>query len=396
MPDLLLVSLVAASYLGAHVAFDWLARRFRIVSGAEYLLLGILLGPHASGLLGPDLLDRFGPVITLGLGWTGALLGAQFVLPRLIRIPGVVYGVAITEALLTLTIVAAAEWLVLVYGLGIAAEMALVPAIAMGAMAGVTSETGVAVATAGRRSHDPLVQQLTVSAGVGASVAVMTIGLLLAVVHPPVAVTPRGPTPTEWVVINVALGAVGGMLFHLFVGDERQPDRLFIALIGAIILVSGAAAHLHLSAMLSAAVFGAILANTSLRHGEIHASLARIERPLYFTMLVLAGAAWSPERKHWFLLTAAFLVIRALGKVGGARLAARAGGTLKQLGVNWGYGLLGQGGFALVVGLGYLQMEDLPAGSFVFTAVVVSVLLTDLLSARFAASVFAPGAPGEA
>lgn len=396
MPDLLLVSLVAASYLGAHVAFDWLARRFRIVSGAEYLLLGILLGPHASGLLGPDLLDRFGPVITLGLGWTGALLGAQFVLPRLIRIPGVVYGVAITEALLTLTIVAAAEWLVLVYGLGIAAEMALVPAIAMGAMAGVTSETGVAVATAGRRSHDPLVQQLTVSAGVGASVAVMTIGLLLAVVHPPVAVTPRGPTPTEWVVINVALGAVGGMLFHLFVGDERQPDRLFIALIGAIILVSGAAAHLHLSAMLSAAVFGAILANTSLRHGEIHASLARIERPLYFTMLVLAGAAWSPERKHWFLLTAAFLVIRALGKVGGARLAARAGGTLKQLGVNWGYGLLGQGGFALVVGLGYLQMEDLPAGSFVFTAVGVSVLLTDLLSARFAASVFAPGAPGEA
>lgn len=396
MPDLLLVSLVAASYLGAHVAFDWLARRFRIVSGAEYLLLGILLGPHASGLLGPDLLDRFGPVITLGLGWTGALLGAQFVLPRLIRIPGVVYGVAITEALLTLTIVAAAEWLVLVYGLGIAAEMALVPAIAMGAMAGVTSETGVAVATAGRRSHDPLVQQLTVSAGVGASVAVMTIGLLLAVVHPPVSVTPRGPTPTEWAVINVALGAVGGMLFHLFVGDERQPDRLFIALIGAIILVSGAAAHLHLSAMLSAAVFGAILANTSLRHGEIHASLARIERPLYFTMLVLAGAAWSPERKHWFLLTAAFLVIRALGKVGGARLAARAGGTLKQLGVNWGYGLLGQGGFALVVGLGYLQMEDLPAGSFVFTAVVVSVLLTDLLSARFAASVFAPGAPGEA
>lgn len=396
MPDLLLVSLVAASYLGAHVAFDWLARRFRIVSGAEYLLLGILLGPHASGLLGPDLLDRFGPVITLGLGWTGALLGAQFVLPRLIRIPGVVYGVAITEALLTLTIVAAAEWLVLVYGLGIAAEMALVPAIAMGAMAGVTSETGVAVATAGRRSHDPLVQQLTVSAGVGASVAVMTIGLLLAVVHPPVSVTPRGPTPTEWAVINVALGAVGGMLFHLFVGDERQPDRLFIALIGAIILVSGAAAHLHLSAMLSAAVFGAILANTSLRHGEIHASLARIERPLYFTMLVLAGAAWSPERKHWFLLTAAFLVIRALGKVGGARLAARAGGTLKQLGVNWGYGLLGQGGFALVVGLGYLQMEDLPAGSFVFTAVGVSVLLTDLLSARFAASVFAPGAPGEA
>ena len=91
----------------------------------------------------------------------------------------------------------------------------------------------------GSRSIRPRMKSRHITAGKvavrdGASVAVMTIGLLLAVVHPPVSVTPRGPTPTEWVVINVALGAVGGMLFHLFVGDERQPDRLFIALIGAI------------------------------------------------------------------------------------------------------------------------------------------------------------------
>ena len=32
------------AYLAAHVAFGWLARRYLIVSGAEYLLLGILLG----------------------------------------------------------------------------------------------------------------------------------------------------------------------------------------------------------------------------------------------------------------------------------------------------------------------------------------------------------------
>jgi hypothetical protein len=36
-------------------------------------------------------------------------------------------------------------------------------------------------------------------------------------------------------------GCVGGSLFHLFLGNERDIDRLFIPIAGAVILVSGAA-----------------------------------------------------------------------------------------------------------------------------------------------------------
>lgn len=391
--SLILIPIVAASYLAAHVVFDWLARRFRIVSGAEYLLLGILLGPQVSGLLSVELLDRLSPLITLGLGWTGALLGAQFMLPRLLRIPGVVYRVAFVEVVITLALVAGTQWWLLVATLGLSPEEAVIPAVALGAMASVTSAAGIGVATAGRRPGDPLSRQLTVSAGMGATIAVVVFGILTAYFHRQPAVLPRAPTATEWVVINVAIGAVGGILFHLFVGEERKPDRLVIALIGAVILVSGAAAYLRLSAMLSAAVFGAILANTSLRRGEIRASLARIERPLYFAVLVLAGASWNPAARDWVLVTLAFLAARALGKVGGARLAARANGVLPVLGGNWGRGLLGQGGFALIIGLNYLQLSELPIGRIVFTAVVISVLLTDLVSARLAGSVFAAAPP---
>jgi len=385
---LILIPLVAASYLAAHVAFDWLARRYRIVSGAEYLLLGILLGPQVSGLLGERVLERFGPLITLGVGWTGALLGAQFVLPRLIRIPGAVYRVALVEAVLTLALVSGVMMALLSWWLYLEPLEVLVPSLALGAMATVTSEAGIAVASAGRPRGDPLVGQLRVSAGMCAFVAVVTIGLVTALLHPETGAVPRGPTPTEWVVINLAIGVVGGILFHLFVGEERQPDRLLIALVGAIILVSGAAAYLRLSAMLSAMVFGAILANTSLRRGEIDASLSRIERPLYFTLLVLAGASWSARPANWVLPAAVFLLARALGHVASARLAARANGVLPTLGPHWGRGLLGQGGFALVLGLSYVQLTDLPVPTIVFSAVVISVLLTDLLSARLASSVF--------
>lgn len=383
---LVLVPLIAAAYLAAHVAFDWLARRFRVVSGAEYLLLGILLGPQVTGVLDPRLLELSNPIVILGLGWTGALLGAQFVLHGLIRVPGVVYRVALVEGLLTMGVVGGAVLIALQWWVGLAFEVALIPALALGAMAIVTSEAGIRVAASGRDRGDPVVRQLRTASGVCAALAVVAFGLLTALLHPEADVIPRSPTQTEWVVINLGIGVVGGILFHLFVGEERHPDRLRIALVGAIILISGAAAYLRLSVMLAAMVFGAILANTSLRRGEIDLSLARIERPLYFTLLVLAGAIWSPVSREWLVPAAVFLVARALSRIASGRLAARANGALAEVGPQWGRGLLGQGGFALVMALSYRQITDLPVPDVVFSAVIVSVLLTDVLSARLAGS----------
>ena len=39
---LLLVIVAASAYLAAHVVFGWLGRKYLVVSGAEYLLLGIV------------------------------------------------------------------------------------------------------------------------------------------------------------------------------------------------------------------------------------------------------------------------------------------------------------------------------------------------------------------
>src|SRR5919206_881865 len=98
---LVLVLAVALAYLAAHVAFDWLARRFLIVSGAEYLLLGILLGPQVTGVLSARTMAGFAPLTTLALGWIGAIVGTQFYLPGLVRIRGLMYRLPFREALAT-------------------------------------------------------------------------------------------------------------------------------------------------------------------------------------------------------------------------------------------------------------------------------------------------------
>ena len=182
------------------------------------------------------------------------------------------------------------------------------------------------------------------------------------------------------------------MLFHLFIGPEREVDRPFIALAGAVILVSGAAGYLGLSPLLPAMLMGAILVNTSRAKEEISEVLIRAERPFYFVLLILAGASWTPSSspRAWLIPVVLFLAARMLGKLGGARLAARANDALPTLGPDWGRALLGHGGLALALALDYMRGPHAVLHDVVFTAAIASVLLTDLASARMVQSVVAP------
>lgn len=387
---LILVLVVVGAYLAAHVAFEWLARRFMVVSGAEYLLLGILLGPSVSGLIQTDVVGGFTPLMTLALGWIGAVIGAQFVVPALIRVPSVLFRIAFLEAVLTLALVSAAMGGVFLWLFPIDHRTAVLPAVTLGAIATATAPSGIAMVSRrlGRRGR--LVQQLEVTTAIDAAVAITAFGLLLSIIHVAPDVTPRAPTATEWAVITVAIGVVGGTLFHLFLGRERVIDRLFIALAGAIILASGAAAYLDLSPLLPTMLIGAILVNTSGNREEIKEVLGRVERPLYFALLVFAGAAWEPSGRDWLLPVALFLAIRTVAKIGAAWVAATAAAATRTLGAGWGRALLGQGGLAVAIALNYRLAEDAVYPNVVFTAALVSVLLTDLLSARVADAVLWP------
>ena len=388
---LTLLLIVALAYLATHVAFDWIARKLLIVSGAEYLLLGIILGPQVADLLTRDTIDAFAPLTTLALGWVGAIVGTQFYLPDLIRIRGIVFRLAFIEAFTTLAVVSGVLGLAFHWLFDLSPMGAAVPALALGAIGAASAPTGIEVVVRRLARRGPVVQQLQVATAIDAFVAIVVLGLLVCIAHPTLPdVSPF--TATEWAVVTVGIGVVGGALFHLFLGSERNTDRLAIALGGAIILASGAAAHMQLSPLLPAMIIGAILVNTSpTTRDEIVRTLIGAERPFYFVLLIFCGAAWQPSVRAWWIAPVVlFLVARTAAKIGGARLATRANGLLPTLGPDWGRGLLGQGGLALALALDYSQRSYAPLASIVFTGAIASVLLTDLSSAHLVRSVLAP------
>ena len=384
---LILILIVAAAYLAARIAFRYLAQRFMITSGAEYLVLGILLGPHVSGLISASVVDSFGPFMTLAIGWMGAVIGVQFFLPQLIRIRAPFYQVAFLESILSFAVIGGilALTLAIIYDQPLAD--AVLPAAALGAIGTASSLTGVALVMRRASGQRALLRQLQVATGMDAAIAITGFGLLLCILHVPPPQDIRPPTATEWAVLCVGIGAFGGALFHLFLGRERNPDRLFIAITGAITLASGAAAYLRLSPLLPTMIIGAILVNTSKSREEVKAALASVQQPLYFVLLIFAGAAWRPTTaRGWLVPVAVFFVTRVIAKLGSARLAARMSGMLPALGPDWGRALLGQGALAVAIALNYRIYDDSRLPNVVFTAAIASVLLTDLTSAHFVQS----------
>lgn len=386
-PTLILICVVVAAYLAAHVAFEWLARRYMVVSGAEYLILGVLLGPYVSGLLGPGVLSGMSPFFTFALGWIGLLVGAQFYLPDLVRIPRDYYRIAFTEALLSVALVAVPLTFFFAWWMAIPAEVAALPAVALSAIAVATAPSGISMASRVLPRSHALARQLQVTSAIDSLVGVVVLAILLSLYHLPVSTLVRSPTATEWAVIGIAIGVVGGALFHLFLGEERKTDRLFIGLAGAVTLASGAAAYARLSPLLSTMLIGMILTNTSRARDELRQVMAQLERPVYFTLLIFAGASWELSAERWVLPVVVFLVLRTVAKMVAAWAAAAASGAASSLGPGWGRALLGHGGLAVALAMTYRLQGTLVMSPVVFTATIVSVLLTDLLSARLAATV---------
>jgi hypothetical protein len=383
------LAVITVGYILAYLIFDRLRDRYGYVGGAEYVVLGFLLGPRVTGLLDAGQVQDLTPIVSLALGWLGMLLGTYFRLPTMALIEGDYLRVALAEAVATFGIALAALLALFRYVVEAPWPDAAVLAGTLAAVATLSSPIAVdAVVDRIRiRSRVPPVLQL--AARMDALVAVVAFGLVLAIFHRgDVAPGVRPPTPTEWAVINVAVGVASGVLFHLFLGPRGHLDegRLFVALAGAIVVASGASYYLNLSPIFTNLVLGVILVNSGGAHRDVARLLLSTERPVYLALLLFAGAAWSPGSVDLLFMAPLFVLIRV-----GARFlgGAIAGGYVApaELGAQrLGRGLLALGGLGVALALNYGQVYPDLHPRLVLTATLLAVLLFEIVASREASA----------
>src|ERR687890_2421468 len=310
------LAVITVGYILAYLVFDRLRDRFGYVGGAEYVVIGFLLGPRVTGLLGAVQVQDLTPIVSLALGWLGMLLGTYFRVPSLALIPGEHLRSAFAEALTTFGCALLTITLLFHLGLGYGWPETLVQSVTLASVATLSSPAAVDV-VARRQSGSAIGPVLQLTARIDAVVAVAAFGLILAIYHQgQVAPSVRPPTATEWAVINLAVGVSSGVLFHLFLGPGARSDegqggsRLFVALAGAIVVASGASYYLNLSPIYTNLVLGFILANSGSAHRDVTRLLLSTERPVYLALLLFAGAAWSPESADLLFIAPLFVLIR--------------------------------------------------------------------------------------
>jgi hypothetical protein len=110
---ILFVALVVFAFFAAHLINRYAARVVSI-SGAEYLVIGALIGPHVPPrVLTVDALGSLAPLVTLLLGLSGFLIGLQAARLRELRLGLVGLGVALSTLVgMALIFAALYGWLV--------------------------------------------------------------------------------------------------------------------------------------------------------------------------------------------------------------------------------------------------------------------------------------------
>ncbi|WP_426752272.1 sodium:proton exchanger [Myxococcus sp. Y35] len=378
---LVFLSIAALSLLASSRALDpgrFPALARLAASGFLFVLLGIFLGPSVSGLLTERNLEALRPVMALGLGTAGVLLGLNLE-PRLLRLlPRPVYLSAMAHSGTAFFFVALPLLVPLAFT-SIRGWLGAVGAAAMlGAAASLSSgHSAVLAYRAGRLDR---------ARGLGVALLTMlddALGLGVLALALMIGAASNVGEGLGLVCLALLLGVMCGALLAFLTHSLKDLAELTTVTLGGVALVGGAAAYLRVSPLLAGVACGATLAVVGGRVAErVARALGRVERPVFLVLVFLVGCAVH-ARDYWaWLLMPAFVGLRFLGKMAGGRLARQLAQATLVLPPRLGYALIAQGGLALCLVAEYGMLVPGVLSRRVLDVVVMGAVVNELLAGQ--------------
>lgn len=346
--------------------------------GLVFLVFGAVLGPGGAKFLRMEEVNAAQPLLALGLGLAGLLIGLNLE-PQLLRaLPARVWTAAAAQSGFAFLAVGIPMSVLLHLTLATPLALALGAGTLLGGAASVSSSH---LATLWFRAG-----RLDRIRGLSLSLLAMLDDLMgLAVLALALILSAHGDIGVGFGLLTLAvlLGLVFGALTAYLIHDSDSPAELTAILLGAVGLVSGAAAFLKVSTLIACVACGVTLAVVGGRRISLaYRALARTERPVYLVLLFLIGAHFDPFDWNIWLLVPTFVALRFLGKVFGGRIARRAATDALALPPEPGFALLGQGGLSLCLLIQFQLLVDHPSAKLVFGVGVIAAVINEVLGTR--------------
>jgi hypothetical protein len=374
----ILLGVVAAAWLAAHLLVERAQQRFLALTGVEYVALGVVLGPAVLpgvGLFEDEASTR--PLFAFVVGWIGFLTGISFDPGLLVRSRRSTFG-AVLDVALRGGLAGLVGWAVLApaHGDDLPARIA-VAALACAAAAPSPAAAQLLASRYPDRGSTLLPFLLRWSPPASA-LAITLLGGAFCLFHRGETIAVRPPGPAEWTMFTVGIGVVLAVSFLLFLGRDRSQNHVFLAATGTLLFASGAAFFLHLSALAVNFVLGVALARTTVGPG-IRDAVDRTAGPARILLLLFAGTLWRPvDPALGLLLPAGVLVAR----IAGGFLSGFASTLWSGLRGDLVRGTWAQGDVAVAIAVSLRIGYDGPAVDLVYHTILVAVAFSELTAPR--------------
>jgi Kef-type K+ transport system membrane component KefB len=349
------------------------AQLVRVPEVTGYLLVGVAIGPALLDLISHDDVQTLGFLSEVALGLILFGIGAIFEASNFRRVGRGVVAITAGESLGALVLVSLGLLLA-----GVPAPVALL----LGVIAMETAPATTLMVLHEYDARGPLTERLLALIALNNMFVLVAYGIVSAALtlatRPGdglLAVGYRAMFGLVWSTVGaVALGILLGLVVDAWAARARESGEGMILAMGTVLVAVGAARWLGLSPLFATLALGATVANTS-RQGEfLLKALGRADPPLYAAFFVLAGAELRPSS----LLTVGvagvvYVLLRAAGKLAGARLAMRRQDVPEPVRRNLGLCLLSSS--SLAIGLTIQVRASFPDLAPAVTGVALAAVL---------------------
>ncbi len=387
----LLLSISLAMLVG--LMLSRLAKLVSLPAVTAYLVAGILVGPFCLGAFGieglgftsAENIEHLSVISTAALGFIAFSIGNEFRLSQLKKTGKSATFIGIFQA------IAAALIVDIVLGVMAFFDVLSMPAaIVLGAIATATAPAATLMVVRQYKAKgeltDLLLPIVAIDDAVGLIVFAVSLGVARALEQGKVDVVSIMVNPIIEIVASLVLGALMGAILTLierFFHSRSKRMSMAIAFVFLTVALSMLKFHIGpveigFSSLLVCMMLGTVFCNLCDYSEELMERVDGWTTPLFIIFFVLSGAELDLSiltKPMVVLIGVTFLIVRGIGKWGGAGISAKimkcSPNVCKYLGIT----LLPQAGVALGMSL---QVGDLSEGSLIRNIVLFSVLILEL------------------